>query len=86
MSSHVNKAILVLDMPRKCSGCPCLQSDGDGYDWCGITDEAIYTLANIHSACPLKPLPEKRKDRSSYNVEDEYTHGWNDCLSKILGR
>lgn len=56
----MNKAILVIDMPDKCSTCPCFEFGVDNY--CSVTGEANYSHDNRKPDwCPLKPLQEAEK-------------------------
>ena len=83
------KAILVIDMPNECDGCPCLnykmwycQADKKHRD--GGDDD-------IPEWCPLKPMPQKKKlDEDlllSQNFKLEYARfdGYNKCIDEILG-
>lgn len=80
------KAILVIDMSKKCDDCP-LMFEND----CGITQthmqlkygELYYPKP---SWCPLKPLPNKIELGYPCEKYDEgYSDGWNDCIDDILG-
>ena len=80
------KAILVIDKPIECDGCPCLnynmwycQADpkhrdgGDDY---------------VPEWCPLKPMPERMKvdydTISSAEVTEKVVAiGWNACLEDL---
>lgn len=74
-----DKAILVIDMPKSCWECPCLDSEwgnchvlGDDRDC--IAD--VYDRNNRLQNCPLKPLDD----------EVVYNQGWIDCFKRIIGR
>ena len=89
----MNKAILVLDMPKTCEDCPCnqIETNYGGIDrtFCGITDYTTSSRGKLEN-CPLKPLLHKDfiDEAESYQTESEYKayiSGWNDCLDEILG-
>lgn len=71
----MNKAILVIDMPKNCQECvlnyqgDCYVSEYDGDDWVQF--------------CPLKEAPTWLL--SIKPEADEYVRGWNDCVNKIIG-
>ena len=75
----MNKAILVIDMPKGCYECP-LVVETDVYDSCCITGTHITFHDNFKFPwCPLKPVPDK--------VEvfmNEWADGYNACLEDIL--
>lgn len=87
----MSKAILVMDMPSKCIGCPLHFVDEPNY-WCGanmkdlLTDDIETYKPNW---CPLKPIPQK-KEREV--VEENYNggyshgivHGYNACIEELL--
>jgi hypothetical protein len=58
----MNKAILVIDMPKCCDECFALDDNGD-YPFCLITGECrgytFRTREQKMDKCPLKPAPEK---------------------------
>jgi len=90
----MNKAILVLNIPRSCMECS-LRFRDDHSDFCGvnINDNQL----EVHEfmlkftkpdSCPLKPIPEK------YEIDDtiphdrdcdwEYEYGYNKAIDDIL--
>ena len=80
------KAILVIDMPKNCFDCPCVE-DEMGY-CCATNDRKVCPWQSIPEWCPLKPLPKKKEmtiiKRGQYE-ESKYIKGYNDCISEILG-
>lgn len=74
----MDKAILVLDMPKNCLNCK-LQ------DWanCRIV-KGCHTGENRPDWCPLKEVPE-RAYHENYCDAGRYDKGYNDCLDEILG-
>ena len=83
------KVVLVMDNPKECRECPCMNSCDFGV-FCGATGKEIkydydkfeYT---IPLWCPLKALP---KQREIFNHCDDYLNGiddgWNNCIDEIL--
>ena len=79
----MSKAILVIDMPKSCDVCPCIQSnDDEGEVWCGVTGESIYTTNKRDRDCPLKTAPEYQE---VWYDDDEWTKGYNSCVREIIG-
>ncbi len=82
----MSKAILVLDdMPKSCEDCELCRD----FYLClrlGEIDESARENGTRDLRCPLKPLPEKKKEfeeKINHN-DDFYEKGWNDCLDEIL--
>ena len=92
------KAILVIDMPKKCGDCKLFMNNGNSY-WCAKTGYDT-TSSSMPSNC-LKPIPQKLND---LNIEDtiikvrgremvslekaiKYAKqkGYNACIDEILG-
>ena len=82
----MNKAILVIDMPKCCDECFALDDSGD-YPYCLITGECrgytFRTREQKMDKCPLKIPPEHF---IRFGEEDDYAEGYNDCLNEILNR
>ena len=79
----MSKAILVINMPDKCSACPCFEFGMDNY--CYITGETNYSYYNKKpDDCPLKPVPEKKLIWSD-DESCDWERGFNDCIDEILG-
>lgn len=83
------KAILVIDTPKDCYGCPCYQGmSGDSF--CGVLNED--TMINTDTKpkhCPLKPMPQKKilmkfEDRENKEYEC-LVRGYNKCIDDISG-
>ena len=91
----MSKAILVIDAPKGCGYCPCLDYLYFGA-FCGVTNSKIeydFDTGEYKRPdwCPLLPLPE-RKDTShltgatlDHVVERQYKQGFNDCLYLLNG-
>lgn len=89
------KAVLVIDMPNRCSECPLCSKD-ENY-WgdivsaeCQMQYKGYLTLNEMEKPtwCPLKPLPQKLKlriQREWITDYDRYEIGYNACLDKITG-
>lgn len=61
----MSKAVLVMDMPRKCSDCQFYYETYDENDnyvsKCEVlNDITIDGFIDKYSGCPLKPMPEKK--------------------------
>lgn len=90
----MDKAILVIDMPRCCDECFALEDNGD-YPMCLITHEqrgyTFRTREQKMDKCPLKPLPEKIDIEAEKNkphdrdCDWEFESGYNVCIDEILG-
>ena len=79
------KAVLVIDMPRNCWGCPCNEVDSDGMSWCNaLAKNTIHSNVERQSWCPLRPLPQKLPPNELGNMS-LYKSGWNACLDAITG-
>lgn len=77
------KAVLVIDMPRNCWGCPCNEVDSDGMSWCNaLAKNTIHSNVERQSWCPLRPLPHKLQ---ADWYTDGYKEGFNACLEEITG-
>lgn len=83
------KAILVIDMPNNCYDCQYCRFDARKYNFRGcviadtdVQDGTIDICKEVHSCCPLKPLPT-RPDVIPIKEEEAYVFGWNDCLKEI---
>lgn len=82
------KAILVIDMPNNCYDCQYCRFDARKYNFRGciladtdVQDGTIDICKEIHSCCPLKPMPQKKNTDFHPNIV--YANGWNDCLKEI---
>lgn len=80
----MNKAILVIDMPKGCCECPLAVETG-AYDSCCITGTRITSNDNFKFPwCPLKPMPDKQRFNGVVDYDNDYLYGWNACINKIL--
>ena len=85
----MNKAILVIDMPKSCNECDfCYYSDGR-VPTCQLKLKSADGYAGKPDWCPLKSVPEKYDiEHSLYFTRDwdgEYESGYNACIDEILG-
>ena len=92
------KAILVIDMPKKCYECPLMSNDMyckayanivKGRKLC-VEDDVLHGERNC--GCPLKHLPEKldandwhRMFGGEYKIREAKGYGYNHCIDEILG-
>ena len=88
------KAMLVINqMPNSCYDCKYCQFDARKYNFRGciltdteVQDGTIDICKEVHSCCPLKPLPNEREVNMAKQNEYEVAvnEGWNACIDKIL--
>lgn len=83
------KAVLVIDMPNNCYDCQYCRFDARRYNFRGcvltdtdVQDGTIDICKDVHSCCPLKPLPHKLQ---ADWYTDGYKEGFNACLDAITG-
>ena len=78
----MDKSVLVIDTPENCGKCKFIS----GF-WCrAMGDRRVPNNDAIPGWCPLKPLPEEKKEeywRSKLSLA--WIRGWNTCISKIKG-
>ena len=73
------KAILVIDMPTSCIGCPLVP-----YHFCEGRYQKVKDVVGRHKSCPLKPMPSfKAVDLNDTRDVVMFCHGWNTCLKEI---
>lgn len=87
------KAMLIMDMPNGCDGCPICQgiaTDGDFV--CSIRDkdgneQGFYDGEYERpSYCPLRELPKKKDtDNCKTELYRGKCVGYNSCIDEILG-
>ena len=77
----MEKAILIIDLPQMCSECPMFTwASRDNYkDGFCTHSHRLVKMDMRPLNCPLKPMPKE----FGIDVEDDYAHGWNDCLKEI---
>lgn len=98
----MSKAILVMDMPEECYVCPFYyetrDEDDDYVSKCEVlNDMTIDGFAKKYDGCPLKELPNKKRERcgmcrrdyrgnwETYGEKiDSVAVGYNQCLDEIL--
>lgn len=91
----MSKAILVMDMPKKCYDCPFLNEDVECLAF-NTNYIEVDGLKKKPDWCPLVPMPEKKPESAagiSFNlngsrcetVGDKYVRGWNACIDAITG-
>lgn len=80
----MDKAILVIDMPKGCYECPLAVETFHNYDACCITGSRIISYDKFDS-CPLKSIPEKLNGNDSvYYQWGDYEDGWNHCIDSLM--
>ena len=85
------KAILVIDMPNNCYDCQYCRFDARKYNFRGcvltdtdVQDGTIDICKEVHSCCPLKPIPDCQDVPDTISNDVAYIIGWNDCVVEIL--
>ena len=77
------KSILVIDTPKDCDGCPCLNRKL----WECQADKKRRSSDEKPLWCPLKPMPKKKETDSTGTIEEYmykgYDRGWNACLEEL---
>lgn len=81
----MNKAILVIDMPRNCSECPICEiweaiPSCEEY-YCNVAKSDNVDQYKRPDWCPLREFPKRM---INFGGDDDYADGYNDCLDKIL--
>ena len=89
----MSKAVLVMDMPEKCSKCMFL------YEFSGIKNCSLMNVMHggasrlsqsnftkyRHEKCPLHTVPEKKDEKSASTMTDLGWIGvWNACIDAII--
>lgn len=82
----MSKAILVIDMPKSCHGCPCAHSESD---ICQATKGWVFSDAK-EIPCPLKPMPQKKNTEIRLNSMNDWLEhservGFNNCIDELVG-
>ena len=91
------KAILVIDMPNNCYDCQYCRFDARRYNFRGcvltdtdVQDGTIDICKEVHSCCPLKPIPKRMievlqiRNENIVNILNvNFANGWNACLEEI---
>ena len=88
----MNKAILVIDVPKSCNECPICASYAESAFspreyWCTAADNTDVDQYDKPKWCPLKCVPKKRKEKYAADVGDRdcgFIDGWNACIDEIL--
>lgn len=90
------KAILVIDMPNNCYDCQYCRFDARKYNFRGcvltdtdVQDGTIDICKEVHSCCPLKPIPKQFTLDEILMAKDVKTaiemRAYNDCIDEIVG-
>ena len=84
----MSKAVLVMDMPRKCNDCQfyyeTYDEDDDYVSKCEVlNDITIDGFIDKYSGCPLKPMPEKA-NHPDWCDGGRYDKGYNACIDELL--
>ena len=74
----MNKAVLVIDMPKNCAECKLIHLQGIGERICNAVD-----WPSRPSWCPLRPLPQKTYAEFPDSYKYGYADGRNACLDEI---
>lgn len=84
------KAILVIDMPESCKKCQFKDFNVFGDFACYCMDKYNQLERDMDERrpdwCPLRGLPEYKRQFSDKGNTIEKNAGFNECLDKILGK
>lgn len=88
----MNKAVLVIDMPKNCSCCMFCDFEHGFGDWqCVALDRDWIIFQDEDSEerqykCPLKPIEHRDGKTDGRSVCAKwFTIGWNKCIDAITG-
>jgi predicted Fe-S protein YdhL (DUF1289 family) len=85
----MNKAILVIDMPKNCNECK-IRFDDEYSNWCPYDNpepNGVWKYVKKGAKpdwCPLKPAPEEQEIWYGDDSSD-WSKGYNSCLHEIIG-
>lgn len=94
----MSKAILIIDMPKKCGECifKKLHTDADKTWCCGLittlksemicVDKYDFPDSNRPEECPLKLIPEKKDTNQFLSSRIFEAAGYNECIDDILSQ
>lgn len=83
------KAVLVMDMPEKCSTCMFLY-EFSGIKKCNLMNVMYGGTSRLsqsnftkfrHDKCPLRPMPDKKQNACTHG----FAAGWNACIDAMEG-
>ena len=79
----MSKAVLVMDMPKRCYECPFGNDDAE----CDVVGRHFNQKKEKPDWCPLRPMPEKKPEEVpiAYTHFGAYKDGWNACIDAIGG-
>lgn len=93
----MDKSILIIDTPKRCSMCEFLRRTDEDYCYCGrlgfdyqVNEYMMSTPKGKPDWCPVKEIPEKKTPRK---IKDEnlghyyisaFDKGYNKCIDDIL--
>ena len=85
----MSKAILIIDMPEKCSECKFYRVGNCGYEDCFLTRKSVFSenRNKREDWCPLKEIPKRKPlnpDPYYTGKSDIYNFAWNSCIDEIL--
>ena len=85
----MNKAILVIDMPKHCGECPICEvweaiPSCEEY-YCNVAKNDNVDQYKRPDWCPLKPAPKKYEMYPLHEWSAGYKRGWNDCVNHLVG-
>ena len=88
----MSKSVIVIDTPKTCFDCQgyvCI----DDVNYCIYTRNIRY-IPNKPTWCPLKQLPEYKKEKTIRKpgvsltariALTDFEKGWNECLNEVVG-
>lgn len=81
----MEKAILILDMPKNCYKCKLQVHNPAGEHICVINRKSADYCASKADECPLKEVPPKYDtQKARTKAFSNWMKGFNECINQIL--
>ena len=85
----MSRAVLVMDKPERCAGCPLEDRLNVEKTSCRIIPNSDMTILQAvngrHAKCPLRPVPDKKDMKYMDDKSEYFRQGWNACIDGIGG-
>ena len=86
----MDKAVLVIDMPKSCKECK-IRFDDEYSNWCSYDNpepDGVFKYVQNGTKpdwCPLRKIPEKfNEDNSTHGFRNRYKDGWDNCIDELI--
>lgn len=81
----MSKAILVMNMPDSCVGCPLCQRGENNCYYCMATFKIIVDVWLKANWCPLREVPKKQTIYCTDTAHHRFAKGgYNYCINEIM--